>query len=340
MEGVATKALKTSFWPELNHEPVSEDISWVENVIPGDDFSVDDLLDFSKDEVFNVQQEEEEKDFVSVSSHEEDTHNDNETEISNGVSLKDDFSELSVPADDVEQLEWLSNFVEESFSEQHSVYPILVKTETLDEELTKKPENLTPPLPGKARSKRSRTGGRVWSLGYGSSGETTTTTSASSCSSISSGSSASTSCLIFSNATPNLDYFYNMNNLNFNLKKPGKKQRKKRKSDEAGGYGYDEGAQMQHFQRRCSHCGVQKTPQWRAGPNGAKTLCNACGVRYKSGRLLPEYRPACSPSFSREVHSNSHRKVMEMRKKKQIGGVVGACDVIVGYNVHSPVQSF
>lgn len=68
--------------------------------------------------------------------------------------------------------------------------------------------------------------------------------------------------------------------------------------------------------RRCQHCGVDKTPQWRAGPMGPKTLCNACGVRYKSGRLLPEYRPANSPTFSANLHSNSHRKVMEMRKQR------------------------
>ncbi|CAN1278782.1 GATA transcription factor 9 [Linum perenne] len=55
---------------------------------------------------------------------------------------------------------------------------------------------------------------------------------------------------------------------------------------------------------------------------GPKTLCNACGVRYKSGRLVPEYRPANSPTFSMEKHSNSHRKVLEMRKKKQVMGVV------------------
>lgn len=39
--------------------------------------------------------------------------------------------------------------------------------------------------------------------------------------------------------------------------------------------------------RRCVHCGGSKTPQWRAGPAGAKTLCNACGVRFKAGRLQP-----------------------------------------------------
>ncbi|WCJ40903.1 GATA transcription factor 5 [Euphorbia peplus] len=72
-------------------------------------------------------------------------------------------------------------------------------------------------------------------------------------------------------------------------------------------------------QRRCSHCQVQKTPQWRTGPLGAKTLCNACGVRYKAGRLFPEYRPACSPTFASDVHSNSHGKVVEIRKKKEMG---------------------
>ncbi|KAL0382673.1 UNVERIFIED_CONTAM: GATA transcription factor 8 [Sesamum calycinum] len=50
-------------------------------------------------------------------------------------------------------------------------------------------------------------------------------------------------------------------------------------------------------------------------PNGAKTLCNACGVRYKSGRLFPEYRPAASPTFVPALHSNSHKKVLEMRGK-------------------------
>lgn len=74
--------------------------------------------------------------------------------------------------------------------------------------------------------------------------------------------------------------------------------------------------------RKCQHCGAEKTPQWRAGPYGPKTLCNACGVRYKSGRLVPEYRPASSPSFSTELHSNSHRKILEMRRLKQMMGMV------------------
>lgn len=51
---------------------------------------------------------------------------------------------------------------------------------------------------------------------------------------------------------------------------------------------------------------------------GPKTLCNACGVRYKSGRLVPEYRPAASPTFVSAKHSNSHRKVLELRRQKEL----------------------
>jgi hypothetical protein len=70
--------------------------------------------------------------------------------------------------------------------------------------------------------------------------------------------------------------------------------------------------------RRCTHCASEKTPQWRTGPLGPKTLCNACGVRFKSGRLMPEYRPAASPTFVLTQHSNSHRKVMELRRQKEL----------------------
>ncbi|XVF46329.1 hypothetical protein PTKIN_Ptkin03bG0018500 [Pterospermum kingtungense] len=69
--------------------------------------------------------------------------------------------------------------------------------------------------------------------------------------------------------------------------------------------------------RKCMHCEVTKTPQWREGPMGPKTLCNACGVRYRSGRLFPEYRPAISPTFVPSLHSNSHKKVLEMRKEAE-----------------------
>nr|GEW90302.1 GATA transcription factor 2-like [Tanacetum cinerariifolium] len=63
----------------------------------------------------------------------------------------------------------------------------------------------------------------------------------------------------------------------------------------------------------CIPINPQSTTSNAQGPDGPKTLCNACGVRYKSGRLLPEYRPAKSPTFVSYKHSNSHKKVLEMR---------------------------
>ncbi|CAI5930572.1 unnamed protein product [Closterium sp. NIES-64] len=48
-------------------------------------------------------------------------------------------------------------------------------------------------------------------------------------------------------------------------------------------------------------------------PSGPKTLCNACGVRFKKGKLCPEYRPANSPEYEESKHSNQHRKILAMR---------------------------
>jgi hypothetical protein len=31
--------------------------------------------------------------------------------------------------------------------------------------------------------------------------------------------------------------------------------------------------------KMCMQCGTTRTPQWREGPLGPKTLCNACGVK-------------------------------------------------------------
>ncbi|PNX84062.1 GATA transcription factor 18-like protein [Trifolium pratense] len=33
--------------------------------------------------------------------------------------------------------------------------------------------------------------------------------------------------------------------------------------------------------RRCASCDTTSTPLWRNGPRGPKSLCNACGIRYK-----------------------------------------------------------
>ncbi|CAH8344316.1 unnamed protein product [Eruca vesicaria subsp. sativa] len=218
------------------------------------DFSVDDLLDFSNTDAFVREKSSprEEKRERANSSSDQITllH----SPLEDVLSLPGSDSKLNVPVGDLEDLEWLSNFVDDSYL--YSEFPVnpVASMEVHERQY----------VPVKPRSKRRRTNGHIWSLEspYSSSLYTT-----------------------------------------------GKKKRGRPKAER-------DGVLHQQQRRCCSHCGVMKTPQWRMGPLGAKTLCNACGVRFKSGRLLPEYRPACSPTFSTEIHSNSHRKVLELRLMK------------------------
>ncbi|GIL80245.1 hypothetical protein Vretifemale_9419 [Volvox reticuliferus] len=46
--------------------------------------------------------------------------------------------------------------------------------------------------------------------------------------------------------------------------------------------------------RTCVECGATQTPQWREGPAGPKTLCNACGVRYVRAQQRANKRSATS----------------------------------------------
>ncbi|XP_010444812.1 PREDICTED: GATA transcription factor 5-like [Camelina sativa] len=310
-------ALKSSIRKEMAFKttpPVFEDFLAVTTTTTAqnaDDFSVDDLLDLSNDDVFA----DDDTVLLNPQEHQDmardelnDVAGDALPRRSNDFSGCDDFgSELSVPADDLANLEWLSHFVEDSFTEYSG--PNLTGTPI------EKPAWLTgdrkhpvtpateescfkSPVPAKARSKRHRNGVKSWSLG----------------SSSSSGPSSSGSTSSSSSSGPSSPWFSGSELLDpmVTLERPPFPKKHKKRSAESAFCG-----QLLQPQRRCSHCGVQKTPQWRAGPMGAKTLCNACGVRYKSGRLLPEYRPACSPTFSSELHSNHHRKVMEMRRKKE-----------------------
>ncbi|XP_019177136.1 PREDICTED: GATA transcription factor 5-like isoform X2 [Ipomoea nil] len=293
--------------------------------ISGDDLFVDQLLNLSNEFVEAEAEKEEEKveekrvENLSVTLVSASPQKEAETVT---FPVTDDFagsipgSELSVPADDLDNLEWLSHFVEASFSDEYSLTCPAGKLLPLPSEennhlsrseipVQGKPGFISP-VQTKARTKRARTGVRVWPVGAPPS------FTESSVSSSSSSSSSSTTTL---SSSPTNRWFAQCNSGQLIGKPVAKKP----------------GMQSAQQSRRCSHCGVQKTPQWRAGPLGAKTLCNACGVRFKSGRLLPEYRPACSPTFSRELHSNNHRKVLEMRRQKEAETEPGLA---------SPVQSF
>jgi hypothetical protein len=44
---------------------------------------------------------------------------------------------------------------------------------------------------------------------------------------------------------------------------------------------------------RCFHCGETDTPEWRRGPAGPKTLCNACGLQYAKYLREADKREKC-----------------------------------------------
>ncbi|PWN95641.1 hypothetical protein FA09DRAFT_301121, partial [Tilletiopsis washingtonensis] len=31
---------------------------------------------------------------------------------------------------------------------------------------------------------------------------------------------------------------------------------------------------------QCACCSIAETPEWRRGPDGARTVCNACGLHF------------------------------------------------------------
>ncbi|XP_047342715.1 GATA transcription factor 12-like [Impatiens glandulifera] len=270
-------------------------------------FAIDDLLDFSKvdDEAMstdhlydnnnnnvNGNNSVDSSSLTAMDCCNSSVSGGDNTQFCGGLIDPQFSGEFCVPYQDMAELEWLSNFVEDSFSTQESQnhhhlqlisaikatpssntssssdsnpipIPAVVVNHDDDNHINVDPIPSFPSdvsVPGKARSKRSRAAPCDWS-----------------------------SRLLVVSPTAG---------------KPTKLSSftKKRNPEECPG-------------RKCLHCASDKTPQWRTGPMGPKTLCNACGVRYKSGRLVPEYRPAASPTFVSTKHSNSHRKVMELRRQ-------------------------
>ncbi|KAK4482147.1 hypothetical protein RD792_009288 [Penstemon davidsonii] len=69
--------------------------------------------------------------------------------------------------------------------------------------------------------------------------------------------------------------------------------------------------------RSCSDCKTTRTPVWRGGPDGPRSLCNACGIKYtkKRRQLLGldtgrNYRKKKTSSVSL---SNEVREILKMR---------------------------
>ncbi|XP_010442389.1 PREDICTED: GATA transcription factor 16-like [Camelina sativa] len=86
--------------------------------------------------------------------------------------------------------------------------------------------------------------------------------------------------------------------------------------------------------KTCADCGTSKTPLWRGGPSGPKSLCNACGIRNRKKRRGTEddnnKKPKKSssgggnPRFGESLKqrlidlgmTKSHRSTVEKQRRK------------------------
>ncbi|CAI0427999.1 unnamed protein product [Linum tenue] len=56
-------------------------------------------------------------------------------------------------------------------------------------------------------------------------------------------------------------------------------------ADDDGSRGSSPGGEGDGQQKKtCADCGTSKTPLWRGGPAGPKSLCNTCGIRSRKKR--------------------------------------------------------
>ncbi|KAI3460774.1 hypothetical protein Pfo_017437 [Paulownia fortunei] len=70
--------------------------------------------------------------------------------------------------------------------------------------------------------------------------------------------------------------------------------------------------------KSCSDCHTTRTPLWRGGPSGPKSLCNACGIKYNKKRRqllgLDTGRTSKKKKRSSVVsRSNEVREILKMR---------------------------
>ncbi|KAK7329698.1 hypothetical protein VNO77_23873 [Canavalia gladiata] len=86
--------------------------------------------------------------------------------------------------------------------------------------------------------------------------------------------------------------------------------------------------------RVCADCHTTKTPLWRSGPKGPKSLCNACGIRQRKARRAMAASAAASASASangtilvetetsvkgNKLQKKEKRSRIEMKKKRKLG---------------------
>ncbi|XP_006644147.1 GATA transcription factor 23-like [Oryza brachyantha] len=108
--------------------------------------------------------------------------------------------------------------------------------------------------------------------------------------------------------------------------------------------------------RSCVECRATTTPMWRSGPTGPRSLCNACGIRYRKKRrqdlgldlnqqpqrqhgevVIPEAKDSNSNSNSNSSSGSSSSNLQAVQKRRLLMGVEEAALLLM--TLSSPSSS-
>ncbi|KAL8217787.1 hypothetical protein R6Q57_021160 [Mikania cordata] len=62
--------------------------------------------------------------------------------------------------------------------------------------------------------------------------------------------------------------------------------------------------------RRCANCDTTSTPLWRNGPRGPKSLCNACGIRFKKEERRANAAASVAPCGGDTTETHHYQPTM------------------------------
>ncbi|KAG0150470.1 hypothetical protein CROQUDRAFT_652401 [Cronartium quercuum f. sp. fusiforme G11] len=69
--------------------------------------------------------------------------------------------------------------------------------------------------------------------------------------------------------------------------------------------------------RACTSCGVQNSPEWRKGPNGVKSLCNACGLRFSRAQARKSKVGKAAGGSKKAIASGQLSKPQQQNQPKK-----------------------
>ncbi|KNA11097.1 hypothetical protein SOVF_138220 [Spinacia oleracea] len=74
---------------------------------------------------------------------------------------------------------------------------------------------------------------------------------------------------------------------------------------------------MNEFKKICADCKTTRTPLWRSGPHGPRSLCNACGIKYRKKKMADD---------EQHQHQQQRQPSSETRREKQSSSRSGDYD--------------